>query len=218
MSAGARLAMIRFRSLYALAFVRPRLALERLVDSPRALRHGAFAVGITALVYTLVYVFLAHNGGRPTVFAPWLAIPAQEYYRWNQFLHVPSILLAWIAAAGCTQLAARALGGRGSFEQTLAVLGLGVSIASWWTGLHDLVTTFLGFVGAIDQRAYEDAMSSPTAARALLFVLMSGYLVWFLVMFTKGVAVAHRISSGRSLAAGALGFAVYQLVFVVFNR
>jgi hypothetical protein len=207
-----------FGALYARAFVRPKRALEDLVAHPRALAYAGAATGITALTYTLVYFFLAHNGGRPTAFVPWLAIPAEDYYRYNLFLHAPSILLAWVAAAGFTQLAARALGGRGSFEHTFAALGLGISIASWWTGLHDLVTTFLGFVGAIDQRAYEDAMNAPTPARTLLWVLMTGYLVWFVMMFTRGVGAAHRLSLPRCAAAGTLGFVVYQTVFVIFNR
>lgn len=210
--------MASFGSLYALAFVRPRRAFEALIAHDRALSYAGIATGITAITYTLVYFFLAHNGGRPTTFEPWLAIPAEHYYRWNLLLHAPSILLAWVAAAGFTQLAARALGGRGSFEHTLAVLGFGISVSSWWTGLHDLVTTFLGFVGVIDQRAYEDAMNGPTPARTLLWVLMSGYLVSFLVLFSKGVSAAHRLSTLRCAAAGTLGFFVYQLVFVIFNR
>jgi hypothetical protein len=210
--------MASFASLYARTLVRPRRTFEQLLAEPGALRHGAIALAITALVYQLVYVFLAHNGGRPTVFHPWLAIDAEVYYHYNQFLIVPSIVLAWVAAGGFTQLAARALGGEGSFEDTLAVLGFGVSIASWWTGLHDLITTFLGFIGVIDQRAYEDAMSGPTPARTLLWILMTGYLVWFLMLFGKGVGAVHRISVARSAIAGTLGFVVYQLIFVLFNR
>jgi hypothetical protein len=210
--------MASFGSLYMRTFLRPATTLSVIAEHPRGPQLGAVAVAITAAVYTAVYFFLAHNGGRPTVFTPWLAIPAEHYYRYNLWLNAPSILLAWVAASGFTQLAARALGGRGSFEQTLAVLGFGLSISSWWTGLHDLITTFLGFVGVIDQRAYEDAMSSPTPARTLLWVLMLGYLVWFVMLFCKGVAAAHRLSLPRSLAAGTLGFAVYQTVFVIFNR
>jgi hypothetical protein len=207
-----------FGTLYTRAFVRPRRTLDALVAHDRALSYAGIATGITALTYTLVYFFLAHNGGRPTEFRPWLAISAEDYYHWNLFLHLPSILLAWVSAAGFTQLLARGLGGRGSFEHTLAVLGFGISIASWWTGLHDLVTTFLGYVGAIDQRAYEDAMNGPTPARTMLWVLMGGYVVAFLVMFTKGVGAVHRLSLPRCIAAGALGFVVYQTVFVIFNR
>jgi hypothetical protein len=210
--------MSSFASIYARGFVRPRAAFVDLLESPRVLRHATLAVAITALTYSLVYFFLAHNGGRPTVFRPWLAIPAERYYHWNQYLHAPSLALAWVSAAGFTQIAARALGGRGSYEHTLAVLGLGLSIASWWTGLHDIVTTALGFVGIIDQRSYENAMSTDTPFRTMLWVLMTGYVIWFVLLFSKGVRVVHQLSPLRSLLAGTLGFAIYQVVFVIFNR
>lgn len=210
--------MGRFSSLYLAAFVRPRRAFEALVTDDRRLRYGAYAVGITAIVYQLVYFFLSQNGGRPDVFAPWLAIPPEDYYRYNVFFIVPSLALAWVSAAGFTHLAARALGGVGTWDDTLATLGLGLSVASWWTGLHDVVTTFLGFVGVIDQRAYEDAMNTGGFPQVLIWTLMTGYLIWFVLLFTKGVGVAHRLRGARAFVAGVTGVAVYQVVFVIFNR
>jgi len=207
-----------FISLYLGVVVRPRRALEALLTTPKRGRYAALAVVFTCIAYGLVYFFLARNGGRPTVFHPWLAIPAESYYRFNQYVVVPSILLAWVSAAGFTHLTARAFGGTGSYEDTLIVLGFGLSVASWWTGVHDVVTTFLGFVGVIDQRAYEDAMNSPTPFRTMLWILMFGYATWFVLMFTKGVGAAHRLGVGRAAVAGTVGFVVYQRVFVIFNR
>jgi hypothetical protein len=213
------MAMRPFLRVYVIAFTRPSRAMAALAEDPRRLRWGAYGVAITAVTYTLVYFFLSRNGGRPTVFAPWLAIPADVYYRYNLFLHVPSLLLAWISAGGFAQLAARALGGRGRFEDTLAVFGLGIGVASWATGLHDLVTTALGYAGRLDQRAYEDAMSTVgTGAHRLIGSLMTVYTVGFVALFTRGMQAAHGLRIGRALAAGVLGFAIYQLVFVIFNR
>jgi hypothetical protein len=207
-----------FARCYLLTFIRPWRTFDAVVAEPRRVRWGFLAVGITALDYGLVYFFLARNGGRPTVFTPWLDIPAEVYYRWDQFFIIPSILLAWVAAAGFTHLASRALGGSGSFEDTLSLMGFGLSTASWWTGLHDLVTTFLGFIGVIDQRRYEDLMSTPTPFRTFLWVLMTGYAVWFFVTFTAAAAKAHRLHLPRAIAAGAAGVVVYNGVFVLFNR
>ena len=78
------------------------------------------------------------------------------------------------------------------------VLGFGIAIGSWWTLFHDLVTTFLGAVRLIDQRAYEDAMSSPTIFRTILWSLMLAYLVTFVVLFSNGIAAAHRTSRAAS--------------------
>jgi hypothetical protein len=208
-----------FWSVYADVLFSPVRGFERLAANPRRRRYGTAAIALTAAVYQLVYLFLAHNGGRPTVFKPWLAIPAEVYYRYDQLLIVPSIALAWIAAAGVTHLIARLLGGRGSYEDTLAVLAVGISISSWWTGLHDLLTTWLGFVGLIDQRAYENAMSTAgTVAHAIIWTLMSGYAIAFAVTFVSGTKAAHRLRPGPAVLAGAFGLFTYQVLFLLFNR
>lgn len=208
-----------FARLYRTAFLRPRAAFDQLVASRHAVRWGVYGVAVTAAVYLLVYWFLAHNGGRPDVFMPWLAIEPEVYYRYNLLLVVPSLLLAWVAAAGFTQLVARALGGDGSFEQTAGAVGLSIGIASWATGLHDVVTAGLGYLHVMDQRAYEDAMNTPGApANILIWTLMALYLAWFVVLFTVAVRAAHGLGRARALATGAVGFVAYQLVFAIFNR
>lgn len=204
---------------YLTAFARPRHAMAALLEEPRRLRWGAYSVAITATTYTLVYFFLSHSGGRPTVFTPWLAIPADAYYRYNLLLHAPSLLIAWISAGGAVQLVARPLGGSGTFEDTLAVLGFGIGLASWATGLHDVVTAFFGYLGHLDQRAYEDAMSTPgTGPHLLIWSLMIVYLFALLGLFSGGIATAHKLRWAPALATGSLAFVVYQGVFMIFNR
>jgi hypothetical protein len=80
------------------------------------------------------------------------------------------------------------------------------------------VTSFLGAIHVMDQRAYEVALNSPTPERALLWILMALYLVWFLLMFSKGIGAAQRVRSGAAALLGAVAFATYQGVFLIFNR
>lgn len=207
-----------FLSHYANVALRPRAGFVALMADARRLRLGALALGSNAALYTLVYVFLVLGRGRPTVFHPWLAIDPEQYYRWNVWFVAPSMAMSWLLASAVAQLLSRGLGGRGAFEDTVAAIGVGSAIASWWTLLHDLVTSFLGAVGVIDQRAYEDAMSSPTVFRTILWGLMAAYLVAFVGLFASGVGVAHGLTRRRSIAVGAVAFLVYQGVFVIFNR
>lgn len=208
-----------FRSVYLGVFTRPRRTFDALVRDDRKVRFGAYGIAIAALLYGAVYFFLAHNGGRPTVMVPWLAIPAEEYYGWNLYLNAPSTLLAWVAASGFAHLAARALGGRGDYESVLGTLGLSVSVAMWSTGLHDVVTTGMGYAGLLDQRAYEDAMNDGTSGPGVLIrALMLLYVCSFAVLFTKALGASHGLSVARSASAGVLGFVVFQAVYFLFNR
>jgi Yip1 domain len=207
-----------FVAHYAQIARRPLQGFDELLADPRCLRYGTMALLSNAALYTVVYVFLILGHGRPTVFKPWLAIEPERYYRFDVFLLAPSMLMGWLVASGLSQLLGRAFGGTGKFEDTASALGFATAIASWWTLLHDLVTSFLGAVGVIDQRSYEDALSSPTGLRTMLWLLMLGYLASFVLLYTRGVGAAHRLPFGRALATGATAFLAYQLVFVVFNR
>lgn len=207
-----------FADYYFGTFIRPRRTFRALAEDPRALRFGVGALSVAVVGYTMVYVFLVFGHGRPTVFHPWLAIDPEVYYRYDLFLLAPSVIMAWLVAGGLVQLGARVLGGTGSFEQTLAALGFGIGVASWTLMLHDLVTAFLGAVGVMNQRAYEDAMSSPTIWRTLLWIQMGLYLVAFCALFAIGTGASHRLGRARSAILGVLGFFAYQLVFVIFNR
>jgi hypothetical protein len=176
------------------------------------------ALAINAVLYTLVYVFLARSGGAPSSFTPWLAIPTGVYYHYNQFFLAPSMVMCWILAAGAAQLVSRLFRGSGSFEDTLGVLGFAISIASLAAIAHDLPDSFLGVIGVLDQRWYETALNSPTIWRTVLWICYGTALVWAPVLCAVGVAAAQRMRRGPAVLVGALAFLIYQGVFVIFNR
>lgn len=213
-----RPAVRAFATYYTGTARQPRATFDRLLLDPQRLRYGGFALLSNAAFYTVVYVFLVMGGGRPTVFAPWLAIEPEVYYRFDVVILAPSMAMSWLMAAAIVQIVGRALGGKGTFEDTLALLGFATAVASWWTLAHDLVTAGLGAFGVINQRAYEDAMSSATPFRTLLWLLMVGYLVTFVLLFGRVAASVHGLRGIRATLAGALGFVAYQGVFVIFNR
>lgn len=205
-----------FGKYYCSVFTRPAVTFAMLMDDSRKLRFSFFAVFITALLYTFVYVFLIFGDGRP--FKPWLNIAPEEYYRYNVFFCLPSMFLAWILASGVLQLVSRLITRQGTFEQALAVTGFAISIASWSTGIHDILTSFLGAVHIIDQQQYEAAMNSPTIWRILLWVQMLIYLVWFILLFSKGSKVVYGTRTWQAALLGALAFVMYQGFFFIFNR
>lgn len=208
-----------FFGYYRGVFCRPRATFDALMLDPRRLRLGTRALLSNAALYTLVYLFLVIGHGRPTVFKPWLAIDAEIYYRYDAFLLAPSMIMAWLLAACVVQLLARQIGrGVGSFEDTLSSFGFAIAAGSWPTLLHDLLTSGLGAFRVIDQRRYEDAMSSATPFRTLIWVLMIGYAIAFLVLFTKAIGSAQRVRTGAAALLAAAALLVYQGVFVLFNR
>jgi hypothetical protein len=205
-----------FRKYYIDLIIRPGKTYELLVSDDRMLGFGFRAVLITAVLYTFVYVFLILGGGQP--FHPWLAIPPEIYYRYNVFFVAPSMFMGWILSAGVVQLISRLFSGKGSFEQTLSVIGFGISVASWSTLIHDLLTSFLGALHVISQRNYEVALNSPTVWRTLLWIQFAIYLSWFIVLFATGIGKAQGLKGWRTVLLGFIAFICYQMFFLIFNR
>lgn len=210
--------MRTFRQYYLGTILRPARTFTALLEDPHRLRFGVTALCVNAALYTLVYVNLTIAGGAPSSFTPFLAIPKEHYYFYNQFMLAPSMFLCWILAGGVVQLLSRFFGGRGTFEDTLSLLGFCVSIACLASLLHDLPDTSLGALGILDLNEYEIALNSPTIWRAVLWILYSSSFIWFIVLFSKAVRVVQRISFWPSFLVGSSGFVAYQLVFLVFNR
>lgn len=207
-----------FKDYYVGTILQPSRTFEALLVDERRLRFGLYAILINAALYTLVYIFLSESGGAPSSFTPFLAIPKDLYYQYNRFFLAPTMLMCWILAAGVAQLVSRSFQGKGSFEDTLSVLGFGISIASLASLLHDLPDSFLAAIGVLDPRWYEQALNSPTIWRTILWSLYSLYFILFFVLFPKRIRAAQRIRRGPALAVGILAFVVYMGIFLIFNR
>jgi hypothetical protein len=203
---------------YFFIFVQPKEAFKRLLSYPSRMMLVWIYVSITAGLYTLMYVFLTMAEAAPSAFTPWLNISKENYYFYNQFLLAPSLFLCWILASGFVQLFSRVFKGKGKFEETFILLGVSVSVAIWPTLIHDLTTSFLSAIHVIDAREHELAMNTPTIWRAILWICMAAYVVLFIVLFSKSVRVSQKISGRNSVLAGTLGFILFQIVFLIFNR
>lgn len=196
----------------------PRRTFTLLLSDERRLKFGTAAILINAIVYTFVYIFLTMGGGAPSSFAPWLAVPKDVYYFYNRFWLAPSMLGGWILAAGVAHLLSRLVSGKGSFEDTLSVFGIGITIATFISALHDVPDSFLGAIGLLDLKWYEVALNSPTIWRTILLTLYGIALLVLVIQLIFGTAVVQKIKRRHALWIGFTAAVVYQVVFLVFNR
>jgi hypothetical protein len=207
-----------FWSYYSGVFIHPSATFRNLLNDNRRLKFGLFAFLIPAIGYTLFYIMAYNSGGHPSTFKPWLAIPIEKYFYYDIFLTLPAYFLSLVTAAAMTQLLSKVFGGKGSFEDSVSVLGFGVGVATWSTMLHDLTDAFLSFIGVISMPAYEKLLNEPTFWRSLLWTLFAIYFVWFIVLFTKGMREVHKTSIFASVILGITGLAFYQVMLLIFIR
>lgn len=211
-------ALRSFKDYYVGTILRPRRTFDALMADDRRLRFGLLALALNAALYELVYIFLTIGHGAPSSFKPFLNVTREHYYQYNRFWLIPSMVGACVLAAGVAQLLSRLFGGEGSFEDTLSAFGFATAIACLASLLHDLPDSFLGAIGVIDLRRYEVLLNTFTVWRVILLTLYGISILWFMVLYPKGVGAAQRLKTGPAVFVGLAAYFVYQSVFVIFNR
>lgn len=210
--------MLKFLKNYLLTIYRPKASFENCLLNENYFSLGFIYILIPIIAYSLMYIFLTIGHGAPSVFTPWLNIPKETYYSINRFLLAPSMFLCWITAGSVIQMLSHAFRGNGTFEQTMTVIALSISIAMWGGLIHDLPMSFFSAIGVIDARQHEIDMNSPTIFRTLLWSCYSVYFVAFFILFPLSVRVVHKLSLAKSIFIGWIGFIFFQLIFLIFNR
>jgi len=210
--------MTKFLKNYLQTITQPRKTFEGLLTYKNYFSLGFIYILIPIVAYTLMYIFLTIGNGAPSVFTPWLNIPKEDYYSINRFLLGPSMLLCWIVASAVIQILSRISGGVGTFEQTLTIIALSISISMWGGLIHDLPMSFLSAVGIIDARQHEIDMNSPTIFRTLLWICYSIYFVAFMILFPISVKLTQKLNTAKCIFIGLTGFFCFQIIFLIFNR
>lgn len=203
---------------YWMTLLHPKQSMEALLRNDLYFQRGFIYITLPILGYLLVYIFLTAAHGAPSVFTPWLNIPKENYYAINRYLLAPSILMGWVVAVSFIQITARFLRGTGTFEQTLSVLALSISLAMWGSLIHDLPMSFLSATGVINASQHEVAMNEPTIYRTLLWISYTLYTLMFLIFFPLSVRVVHRLNIVQSIVIGVTAFILFQGIFLLFNR
>lgn len=207
-----------FFPIYLRMFIKPSSTFDLIVDRKSTLRFGFFALLVPIIGYTLFYIMAWNAGGSPSTFSPWLALPVEEYFRYDIFLTLPGYYMAWLGASCTVFLISRLLNGVGSFENILAVIGFGIGIATWSSMLHDLTDAILSTLGIINMKEYEKMLNGQTFWRYLLLTLYTIYFFWFMYLFTIGIRKVQRFGWVRSVFLALIGLVTFQVILFIFIR
>ena len=189
----------------------------RALRDRQRFRRGALAMLAMALAYNIVAIFLAVLHGIPSP-APFLAIPADRYFVWAAIFYTPALLAGWVLAAAVAQIVARRLGGSGSFEDTLALLGHATALATLPALVPDLVITFVQVAGWMDYAPWYASVHGGGIWFWIVWAYLILYLAAFLVLYPAALRAVHSLSRQRAAVAGTIAFFVYQGFILIFIR
>lgn len=185
----------------------------RLVQDPRRLRHGAAACLLIGVLYT-VSVLAGYLHGFGAVMKPWLPIPARDYYLWETIFTIPAFFVILATAGAVTQLVARALGGRGTFEDTFCVLSLGIFLPTFllmWVP-ETMVLVFLPQLRAEQLGGFSFMPDWLDIARQVAVP------VWAIAGWVHAMPDVHGFGIPAAVVAVVIGLAPAVIMALVFIR
>jgi len=169
----------------------PRQTFGRVLREEKKVAYGFAAVLLLSVLYSIAVLASWAGGGMPLGYEPLLRIPTQSYYLWQTFFTVPVGLVGWILFAGSAQLLSGRLGGQGSFEENLAVLGFPYVLMLPFSWLPEFIGVFL-------PQPWETAINSGTVTAVRVAISV----IWFAVVSVIALKQAQHLSTSRaSLAA-----------------
>lgn len=166
----------------------PNTTFKDITGERNKVVYGFAAVMLLSILYS-VSVFIGFiKGLSPIEYEPFLRIPTESYYLWQTFFTIPVGLIGWILFAGSAQLLSRSLGGKGTFEDTLAVLGFPFILLlplSWFPEI--MVTVFT------------PEWWSTTTWDTIDFILIGVSTLWFLIISIVALRRTHNLPFHRAV-------------------
>lgn len=192
---------------------RPVRRLEELLEDPHRVGYASLVILFLGCAYS-VTVLIGYSKGFGAITAPWLAIPAEDYYLWEAFFTLPTFFLLMIVLSGVGRLLALMLKGSGSFESNFSVFAVATSLpmfALLWVPETTFIIFFadwrlepLGGIGFIP--VWLDAL------RQMLFA------VWSVVIAVIGISTSERLTWTSSVVVVVGAFIPYAVLTLVFIR
>lgn len=97
---------------------------------------------MTVIIFGLFYTaicFIAYFNHIEPITPPLINIELSKFYLYEAIYCLPMSFLFWIIVAGFIQLLARYLDGKGTFEETLQVIGIGLYVPLYIMAIIDLL-------------------------------------------------------------------------------
>ena len=211
------LSIMKFLNYLLGTVIKPNDTFNRLVSDSKKLTQSFGAILLIGVLYTLTVIGLAVV--RADISTPaWVSIPADEYYFWEIFFAMPVVILGWIMATGIAQLLSKWFGGSGTFEGTLAVLGLAVTIPMFITWIPETVGTISILTGVMTHADWLEMTSRPGFWQVFGLGYQLLAVAWYVFLFPVAIAKSQQLRWLRAIIVGVATLAVFGLAMFTFIR
>jgi hypothetical protein len=188
----------------------PESTLEKILEEPSRLVYGTGAVIFVGVLYTTA-ALIGYFHGFGAVVEPWIPISAEHYYLYLAPFGIPLFLLLTLIPAAIVQFSSRFLGGKGTFEDCVAVFGFSIWVP---------ILPFMWFPEALSFIAFTKSTLpwwlelTPMIhnIRQILAVL------WAFAVTIIGIRKVQKFSWGKSIIVGLVALVATMIIAITYIR
>ncbi len=186
----------------------PHRAFRKLTEQPRSPAQGFKSVLLIALLYTLTVAGFAVSGAVPMI-PSWIPISAQNFYFWEIFFILPTLLLAWILSAATSHLLGHSprAEARPGFAKNLAAAGFAITLPLFMIWLPATAAAFLMLLG-MSQAELVDTLSTPGFWQSFALFCPILAVFWMFLLFAAAASSVQKAGLLRALLSSLVTVAV----------
>jgi hypothetical protein len=200
--------MGQFLSSWVGIIIHPVLTLRRLLQHEKRLFYSFMTILLFGIAYTiaviLAYIFGHHSYGIPII----LKIPIEKYYLYESFFLLPITLCTYIMLAALIRILSLPFKGKGSFEDTLSLIGLPFIILLFFMLIPDLITDYI-------LRSYIKSSIYWNIVNPIRLFIPS---FWIIIIHIIAVKEVQKLSNIKAIIVSILSYIPYMAIVMTYIR
>lgn len=189
--------------------IHPILTLKKFLRHEKRLFYSFITVLLFGVIYTIGVIFAYIFNHLPYGIEIILKVPIEKYYLYESFFLLPITICTWILLAGLIQIISILFKGKGSFEDTLSLIGLPYFILIIFMFIPDIIVTYLMPKSIVESYIFWNIINP---ARLLLVS------IWILTIHIIAVKEVQKLTIMKTIIITILSYIPYMAINLTYIR
>ena len=188
--------------------IHPILTLKKFLRHEKRLFYSFITILLFGTFYTIGVIFAYISDSLPYGIEIILKIPIEKYYLYESFFLLPVTICTWILLAGLIQIISIPFKGKGSFEDTLSLIGLPYFILIIFMFIPDVIMGYLP-KSIVESYIFWNIINP---ARLLLVS------IWIMIIHIIAVKEVQKLTNMKTIIITVLSYIPYMAITLTYIR
>lgn len=187
----------------------PIFTLKKYLKHENRLLYSFITILLFGIFYTIGVVFAYIFEHLPYGIEIILKVPIEKYYLYESFFLLPVTICTWILLAGLIQIISILFKGKGSFEDTLSLIGLPFFILIIFMFIPDIIIDYLMPKSIIESYIFWNIINP------IRLLLVS---FWIIIIHIIAVKEVQKLTNIKAIIITILSYIPYMAIILTYIR